>query len=260
MIEEMEAEFDTVAEWTADVAIDLGSDYYVPAACRGSGSPASLRWFLDQLAVTRNDRMLDCGAGVGGPAAFARDEVGVVPVLTDPAAGACRAAARMFGLPVVQAASDLPFASGSLDVVWSLGVLCTVPDQPHLLAELRRVLTPQGRLGLLVFVAQHPPLSDQPTGNNFPTEDGLRTMLADAGLVVENSASAADFVMTPALWAERAGAVEEEVERRHRQDPRWSTGAEQSALIGRLLSEGEVAGTMLVGRPRESGVERRSRH
>ena len=251
MIEEMEAEFDTVAKWTADAAIDLGTDYYVPAACRGSGSPASLRWFLDQLAVTRDDRMLDCGAGVGGPAAFARDEVGVVPLLTDPAAGACRAASRMFDLPVVQAASDLPFASASLDVVWSLGVLCTVPDQPHLLAELRRVLGPRGRLGLLVFVAQHPPLSDQPSGNNFPTEQGLRTMLADAGLRVENSASAADFVMTPELWAERAGAVEDELERRHGRDPRWQTAAEQSALIGRLLSDGEVAGTMIVARPHE---------
>ena len=250
MIEEMEAEFDTFAKWTADVAIDLGSDYYIPAACRGSGSPASLRWFLDQLDVARNDRMLDCGAGVGGPAAFARDEVGVVPVLTDPAAGACRAAARMFGLPVVQAASDLPFASGSLDVIWSLGVLCTVPDQPHLLAELRRVLTGQGRLGLLVFVAQHPPLSDQPSGNTFPTEEGLRTMLADAGLVVENSASTADFVMTPALWDQRAGAVQDEIERRHQQDPRWVTAEDQSALIGRLLTEGEVAGTMLVARGR----------
>ena len=35
----MAAEFDTVAEWTAQVAADLGPEYYVPAACRGSGQP-----------------------------------------------------------------------------------------------------------------------------------------------------------------------------------------------------------------------------
>jgi hypothetical protein len=35
----MEAEFDTVAEWTALVAADLGPEYYIPAACRGSGQP-----------------------------------------------------------------------------------------------------------------------------------------------------------------------------------------------------------------------------
>jgi hypothetical protein len=37
----MEAEFDTVADWTARVAADLGPEYYIPAACRGSGQPAT---------------------------------------------------------------------------------------------------------------------------------------------------------------------------------------------------------------------------
>jgi hypothetical protein len=36
----MEAEFNTVADWTARVAADLGPEYYIPAACRGSGQPA----------------------------------------------------------------------------------------------------------------------------------------------------------------------------------------------------------------------------
>jgi SAM-dependent methyltransferase len=249
VIEEMEAEFDTVAEWTADAALALGPEFFLPAGCRGSGSPASLRWFLQRLQVGRHDRMLDCGAGVGGPAAFAVAEVGVRPVLTDLAAGACRAASRMFDLPVVQAGSELPFASGSLDVVWSLGVLCTVPDQPRLLDELRRVLTPTGRLGLLVFVAQTPPPSDQPSGNSFPTEEGLRVMLAQAGLRVTDSASAADFQATPSLWQERADAVEAELTRRHTGHPAWETAEQQSRLIGRLLSDGELAGTMIVATP-----------
>lgn len=158
----LKAEFDTVAEWTADVAVDLGPDYFLPAACRGSGSPSTLRWFVDRLGLTAADRMLDCGAGVGGPAAFAAQESGVAPILSEPEAGACRASQRLFGFPVVQAASDLPFATASFDVTWALGVLCTVPDQPCLLRELHRVLRPDGRLGLLVFVARSLPLSDQP--------------------------------------------------------------------------------------------------
>ena len=36
----MEAEFDTVAEWTAQVAADLGR--ICSAACRGSGQPVAL--------------------------------------------------------------------------------------------------------------------------------------------------------------------------------------------------------------------------
>jgi SAM-dependent methyltransferase len=245
----MEAEFDTVASWTADVAEELGSDYYLAAGCRGSGSPGSLRWLVDQLGIAASDRMLDCGAGVGGPAAFVVDEVGTRPVLSEPEEGACRAAQRLFGLPVVQAASALPFAGGSFDVVWSLGVLCTVADQPQLLRELRRVLGPDGRLGLLVFVARALPLSDQPEGNHFPTEEGLRDLLAAAGLRIETSASAADFSGTPSGWQERADAVEAELERRHHDDPRWQTAVRQSALIGKLLGRGELAGTLVVARP-----------
>ena len=247
MTEEMKAEFDTVAAWTADVALDLGPEHHLPAGCRGSGSPGALRWLLDRLAVTAADRMLDVGAGVGGPAAFAAAEVGVAPVLSEPEAGACRAARRLFDLPVVQAATELPFAAASFDVVWSLGVLCTVPDQPRLLAELRRVLRPQGRVGLLVFVAAGP-LPEQPVGNDFPTQDRLDALLAGAGLRVENSASAADFAGAPPLWQQHADAVDAELERRHGDDPAWRTAEQQSGVIGRLLAAGDLAGTLLVAR------------
>lgn len=245
MTDPLQAEFDTVAAWTADVALDLGSDFLLPAGCRGSGTPASLRWFLDRLQVTATDRMLDCGAGVGGPAAFAAAETGVRPVLSEPEEGACRASRRLFGLPVVQAASALPFADSSFDVAWSLGVLCTVADQEQLLRELRRVLAPDGRLGLLVFVARSLPLSEAPEGNSFPTEESLRTLLTGIGLEIRDSASAADFSAAPALWTEQAHAVDAELERRHHDDPVWRLAARQSELIGGLLARGEIAGTLL---------------
>jgi SAM-dependent methyltransferase len=245
----MKAEFDTVAEWTADVAFTLGPEYYLPAGCRGSGSPSSLRWLIDRLALSSGDRMLDCGAGVGGPAEFAAQESGVVPVLSEPEAGACRAAQRLFGFPVVRAASELPFATASFDVAWSLGVLCTVPDQLHLLRELHRVLRPDGRLGLLVFVARSLPLSDQPAGNDFPTEDRLRTLLGDAHLRIENSATMLDFAASPDLWQDRADAVEAELDRRHHHDPVWQTAVRQSQLIGSLLDKGELVGTLVIARP-----------
>lgn len=253
MNDEMESEFDVVAGWTADVALDLGPDYRVPAGCRGSGSPGSVRWFLDRLSVRVSDRMLDCGAGVGGPAAFAAAEVGVTPVLSEPAPGACLAARRLFDLPVVQAGSRLPFATGSFDVVWSLGVLCTVEDQPELLAELRRVLSPTGRLGLLVFVAQTTPLPDPPGGNNFPTDDGLRQLIAAAGLEVVNSASLSEFPATPTGWPERAEAVEAELVRRHGDDSQWQTAERQSERVGRLLQHGQLTGSLISARPTGTG-------
>jgi SAM-dependent methyltransferase len=242
----MAAEFDTVAAWTSEVALDLGPDYLLAAACRGSASPGALRWLLERLDPTAETRMLDCGAGVGGPAAFAAAEVGAAPVLSEPESGACRAARRLFGLPVVQAASALPFASGVFDVIWSLGVLCTVADQREFLAELRRVLAPAGRLGLLAFVARTSPLPDQPSGNNFPTEDGLRSLLVAAGFTVISSAASADFAEAPTHWREQADAVEAELERRHHDHPAWQTATRQSKIIGKLLDDGDLAGVLIV--------------
>ncbi len=246
MSDPMESEFDVVAGWTAEVALDLGPDFHLPAACRGSGSPASLRWFTDRLGLGATDRMLDCGAGVGGPAAFAAAEVGVRPILSEPEPGACRAARRLFGLPVVQAASDLPFATGAFDVAWSLGVLCTVTDQPGLLRELVRVLTPGGRLGLLVYVARAEPLTDPPAGNQFPTEVRLHQLLASAGLTVTASAQLGEFPADGTDWPERVAAVDAELKHRHGDDPHWQTAADQARRIGRLLNDGELVGTMLV--------------
>jgi SAM-dependent methyltransferase len=243
----MQAEFDTVASWTADVALDLGPDHHLPAACRGSGSPSALRWLLHRLAPSPGDRMLDCGAGVGGPAAFARAECGSVPTLTDPEYGACRAAQRLFGLPVVQARGPLPFTAAAFDVAWSLGVLCTVPDHDRFLAELVRVLRPGGRLGLLVFVAATP-LHEQPEGNNFPTPDGLRSLLPRHDLTVQDSASVASFAAEPTEWQQRTAEVEDELRRRHGRDPLWQIAADQADVMGRLLADGSVTGELLVAR------------
>ena len=245
----MKAEFDTVAAWTADVALDLGPVHHVPAGCRGSGGPAALRWFLGHLRPDSGTVFLDVGAGVGGPAAFAAQEAGVAPVLTEPQGGACRAARRLFGLPVLQADGALPVRTSSVAWGWCLGVLCTVDDQPQLLRELRRVLAPQARFGLLVYVATHDGVRDAPQGNHFPTAEVLARLLDDAGLDVEHSGHLADFAATPPTWQRRVHAVEAELERRHGSDERFRTAERQAVRIGRLIADGAVEGTMLVLRP-----------
>jgi len=247
--EPMEAEFDTVARWTAQVALQLGPEYFIPAACRGSGSPATLRWLIDRLAISQSDRMLDCGAGVGGPAAFASQLTGIAPVLSEPEAGACWAARRLFGFPGVQAASELPFKPETFTVAWSLGVLCTVRNQLQLLQELRRVLTGTGRLGLLVFVANGDLPGQVPAGNNFPSWDRLLELLAAAGFTVEAAATEADFAAAPEEWRQRADAVHDELARRHHDDDRWLASTEQSETIGSLLAERHVTGTMIIASP-----------
>ncbi|BBZ46579.1 SAM-dependent methyltransferase [Mycobacterium parmense] len=243
----MEAEFGTVAEWTAEVAEDLGPDYHVPAGCRGSGSPAALDWLIDRMGLAAGDRLLDCGAGVGGPAAYAARAGQVLPVLAEPEAGACRAARRLFGFPVVQAdASRLPLADSSFDAAWSLGVLCTTADQIELLRELRRTVSPDGAIGLLVFVARGDISDDMTEGNHFPSPDGLRELVQDSALDVEHWLRTADLPEIPDDWNERVDAVTDALADRYGQTEAWQLADQQSAGMGRLLKEGAITGELLV--------------
>jgi SAM-dependent methyltransferase len=238
--EAMEAEFGTVAGWTEEAVRALGPEHAIPAGCRGSGSEGALRWLADRLGLRPGTRLIDDGAGVGGPAGWLAAERGVRPVCAEPMPAAVRAGRRLFGLPSVVAVSQqLPFADGSFDAAWCLGVLCTTSDKARLLAELRRVLLPGARLGLLVFAADGPLTSPAPEGNEFPSEAETRRLLADAGFAVDESAEA-DLGDSPVEWTRRADAVDAEIERPHGGDPAFVQAREQSGRVGRLLSDGAL--------------------
>ena len=51
-------------------------------------SPTALDWLIDELDLTAEESLLDCGAGVGGSAAYAAQAVGVTPLLVDQRPGA----------------------------------------------------------------------------------------------------------------------------------------------------------------------------
>lgn len=242
----MDDEFDTVASWTADAALELGTDHAVPAGCKGSGGPAALDWLLDRLQVTDADRMLDCGAGVGGPAAYAARATGARTVLAEPEPGACHAAERLFGLPTTVAeAQRLSFGDAAFDVAWSLAVLCTTDDKAEVLDELHRVLVKHGRLGLLVYVRTSDDLSGGPDGNVFPSDDELTDLLDAADFEVTARHDVADLPGDPDDWTRRADAVADLMQRRHADDEAWQTAQRQSEAFGRLLADGRVVGRLL---------------
>jgi SAM-dependent methyltransferase len=238
--EAMEAEFDAVAGWTEEAVRALGPEYAVPAGCRGSGSEGALRWLADRLGLGPDIRMLDAGAGVGGPAGWLAAEQGLRPVCAEPMAAAARAGRRLFGLPSVAAlGQQLPFPDRTFGAAWCLGVLCTTPDKAEALGELRRVLVDGAPLGLLVFVADHPLPPPLPEGNVFPSEAELRGLLTDAGFSLDATTDA-DLGDSPAEWTGRADAVESEIARRHGSDPAFRQAEENSRHVGRLLAEGRL--------------------
>lgn len=105
-----------------------------------------------ELLAGARGRVVELGAGTGLNVRHypAVDEL----VLTEPdPAMARRLERRAAGLQVIEApAEQLPFENGSVDTVVSTLVLCTVPDLRAALDEIRRVLSPGGRLLFLEHV------------------------------------------------------------------------------------------------------------
>lgn len=241
----MVAEFGTVADWTADAVDELGREYAIVAGCRGSGDPALLDWLATACAIGPDTALVDVGAGAGGAAAWAAQTYGVTPVLVEPMEPACRAVRRMFGRTAVRATGEtLPFRDGLFDVVWCVGVLCTVHDKSALLRELLRVLKPGGSLGMMVLVADPALHSDVPEGNEFPEADELRRLLAEAGFDLRQLTEAPSGA-TPDEWTRKDDRVEELLEKRHGTEQAWLDSQEQSRKLAHLLSTRQVT-TQLV--------------
>jgi SAM-dependent methyltransferase len=131
-------------------------------------------------------------------------------------------------------------------------VLCTTAEKARALAELRRVVVPGGRLGLLVFVADGPLTLPVPDGNSFPSERETGQLLTAAGFTLE-AAAEADLGDSPPEWQDRSDAVDRAVESAHGDDERWQEAQEQSGRVGRLLAAGQLRAWLGVA-VRDTGV------
>jgi ubiquinone/menaquinone biosynthesis C-methylase UbiE len=99
-------------------------------------------------------RVLEIGAGTGLNVPHYPQDADVV--FTEPDPHMARRLRRR-GVEVVEAGAEaLPFPDASFEAVVSTLVLCTVPDVPSTLAEVRRVLKPGGKLVLVEHVRAEP--------------------------------------------------------------------------------------------------------
>ncbi|GAA3923104.1 class I SAM-dependent methyltransferase [Actinoplanes auranticolor] len=114
------------------------------------------------LVAGLSGRVVEVGAGNGLTFAHYPAEVTeVVAVEPEPRLRAAAAvAARRAPVPVKVVeglAEHLPGADGGFDAAVAGLVLCSVPDQGAALAEIRRVLRPDGQLRFFEHVAAHEP-------------------------------------------------------------------------------------------------------
>jgi len=123
---------------------------------------AGLREHRKQLIGGARGKVLEVGAGTGANLPFYGDAVEAITCAEPEEPMARRLAARIKQQPraieiLAAPAERLPVPDAQFDTVVSTLVLCTVPDQPRALAELRRVLKPGGTLLFLEHVRSDDP-------------------------------------------------------------------------------------------------------
>ncbi len=135
----------------------LGSSYH-------PGGPALTRRLARAAAIGPGDRVLDVASGVGATALLLAREVGArVTGLDFSAQQVARASEAASSLGLTDAvrfvqgnAQELPFSDASFDFVVSECALCTFPNRPRALEEVRRVLRARGVLALSDVVLNAP--------------------------------------------------------------------------------------------------------
>ncbi|HET9077972.1 MAG TPA: class I SAM-dependent methyltransferase [Acidimicrobiales bacterium] len=237
----LDEEFDQLAVWTADAIEALALPDAIPAACNGSGSPASLTWLGEAMRLGAGSVVLDTGAGLGGPAEWLARGTGARIVASEPMIGAARGCRRLFDRPAVVAWSHrLPFAGGTFDGALALAVLSTAQDKDAYLGEVRRILRPGGRLGLLEYVRTSADLPDPPVNNRFLGPGELDRIVGDHGFRIDATAMSDDLPSAPEEWTSVADRVNREVSERHRGAGAARTAEEQQDRFARLLSTGAL--------------------
>ena len=166
-----------------------------------TGGLRASRELLELARVRAEDRVLDIGAGLAGPArliAYARGcRVDCLDMSADFCAGAVLLN-RLTGLGdrvVVHEGSalDMPFPEDAFDIAWMQNVGMNIADKGALYGEIGRVLKAGGRFAFQEIVAgeaapSHFPLpwATDPTDSFLVTADEMRSLLAGTGFIAES--------------------------------------------------------------------------
>jgi sarcosine/dimethylglycine N-methyltransferase len=177
---------------------------------------------LQELAqILAEDRVLDLGAGLAGPARMLASERGCRVDCVDLSPDFCTGAAllnRLTGLDdkieVLEASAlDLPFSDDSFDVVWMQNVGMNIADKQALYAEIYRVLKPGGRFAFQELTAGDSatsyfplPWATDPADSFLVSAAEMHALLGKTGFVAESfedtseahlSATVADTTPSP---------------------------------------------------------------
>ena len=159
----------------------------------------STRELAAAAGINGTQRILDIGAGLGGPARYLAGTFGCRVTGVDLVEDYCRVATRLAEATGLAHLVDfqqgdalaLPFPFGSFDVVWTQHAVMNIPDKVTLYREIHRLLRPGGTLALYDILAGpaepvvYPvPWARRPESSFLVTPETLRELLVATGFTV----------------------------------------------------------------------------
>src|SRR2546423_6951838 len=126
------------------------------------------RVLASHLGIRSGQRILDAGCGVGGSAIWLAktydvEVVGITPVASQVARARRYAQEHSVADRVSFEQQDYThttFSDASFDVVWAMESLCHAPDKRLVLAEAKRLLRPDGWLGMVEYMRTSRPYTE----------------------------------------------------------------------------------------------------
>ena len=226
--------------------VDLGAlDHF-----HTGGFPASL--ILQELAqITADDRVLDLGAGLAGPARMLAASPGCRVDCVDLSPDYCAGAEllnKLTGLENlidvhVASALELPFDDNSFDVVWMQNVGMNIKDKMKFYAEIHRVLKPNGRFAFQEMTAGDSdvsyfpiPWATEPSDNCLMTAEDMQSVLGETGFTVEYFEDVSDSQLNPTASSSSAPTTQVQLSLSVYVDDLGTKGANAT----RSLQEGQV--------------------
>lgn len=155
---------------------------------------------LELAQIRAEDRVLDIGAGLAGPARLLASTLGCRVDCLELSPDFCTGAALLNRLTGLDdrievhrgSALDLPFPDDSFDVVWMQNVGMNIADKQRLYAEIYRVLKEGGRYAFQEMAAGEAattyfplPWATDPVDSFLVSADEIRLVLGETGFVAE---------------------------------------------------------------------------
>jgi sarcosine/dimethylglycine N-methyltransferase len=163
-----------------------------------TGGLHASRELVELAQIRAEDRVLDIGAGLAGPARLLASTLGCRVDCLEMSPDFCAGAVllnRLTGLDDrievhTGSALDLPFPDDSFDVVWMQNVGMNIADKRRLYGEIHRVLKPGGRYAFQemaagkVATSYFPlPWATDPADNFLVSAEEMRSILGECGFI-----------------------------------------------------------------------------